>query len=197
MAEFVDKFGPRMTGSKNLDDAIDFLVNKLKSVELENVHTENALVPRWERGLETADLILPHIQKIAILGLGSSVGTPPPAGITADVIVVENFTEFRSLDDALVKGKIVVFVPTWVSYGVTVAYRRESASEAARKGAVAALVRSIAPFSIGLPHTGMQNYQDGVTKIPAACITIEDAEMLLRVYRRGLILYQFATQHMK
>lgn len=39
--------------------------------------------------------------------------------------------------------------------------------------------------SFSSPHTGMQQYQDGVPKIPTACITVEDAEMLSRMASRG------------
>lgn len=46
------------------------------------------------------------------------------------------------------------------------------------------MIRSIAPFSINSPHTGWQDYQNSTAKIPTACITIEDAEMLSRIAAR-------------
>lgn len=183
LSEFIDKFGPRFSGTKSLEDSIDYMVDKLKEVGLENVHTENATIPRWQRGFESCSLILPHEQNLPILGFGFSVGTPR-GGIIGDVVVVESFDEFDKLEDNVVRGKIVVFVPKWVSYGVTVKYRSKGASEASKKGAIAALVRSITPFSIGSPHTGMQSYEDGVVQIPVAALTVEDSEMLLRLYRR-------------
>lgn len=64
-------------------------------------------------------------------------------------------------------------------------YRRYAATEAARRGAAAALVRSVTQFSINTPHTGYQNYADDVKKIPVASLTLEDAEMLLRMFRNG------------
>lgn len=184
LSEFIDKFGPRFSGSKSLERSIDYMVDKLKEVGLENVHTENATIPRWQRGYESAQLVQPHEQNLPILGFGFSVGTPR-GGIIGDAVVVESFEEFDKLSDDAVRGKIVVFVPKWVSYGVTVQYRSKGASVASKKGAVAALVRSVTPFSIGSPHTGMQTYQKGVVEIPVAAITVEDAEMLLRLYRRG------------
>lgn len=74
----------------------------------------------------------------------------------------------------------------WISYGETVIYRSQGAVEAAKLGAVATLIRSITPFSIYSPHTGMMSYHDNITKIPAACITIEDANLLGRMSIRGI-----------
>ncbi|KAJ6625715.1 Carboxypeptidase Q [Pseudolycoriella hygida] len=185
LSEFIDTFGPRYSGTKSLENAIDFMNEKLKEVGLENVHTENATIPNWQRGFESAQLVQPHPQNLPMLGIGPSPATPA-GGIVADVVVVESFDELNSLSDDAVRGKIVVFVPVWVSYEVTVEYRVFGASRAARKGAAAALIRSIAPFSIGSPHAGWQLYEDDVVQIPAACITVEDAEMLKRIYRRGV-----------
>lgn len=179
-----DKFGGRLTGSQNLEDSIDWMLDELKKADLENIHTENATVNHWVRGFESAQLMSPRKINIPILGLGTTIGTIR-GGIIGDVIAVESFDEFNALSDDKVQGKIVVFVPNWVSYGKTVLYREYSASVAAKKGAIAVLVRSITPFSLNTPHTGMQSYEEGVKRIPAACITVEDAEMMLRMYRRG------------
>ena len=63
-----------------------------------------------------------------------------------------------------VKGKIVVYNEKWVDYDTTVIYRDRGASEAAKLGAVASLIRSVTPLSIYSPHTGGQDYQKG--KLP-------------------------------
>ncbi|KAK7116317.1 carboxypeptidase Q-like [Littorina saxatilis] len=183
LAEFVDKFGSRLTGSQNLENAIDYMLNTLRSDGLENVHGEPVTVPHWVRGEESAELLQPRSHPLAILGLGYSVGTPPE-GITAQVLVVRSFDELKARASEA-KGKIVVYNEDFVSYGTTVAYRSNGAAEGAKVGAVATLIRSVTPYSIYSPHTGMQDYQDGVPKIPTACITIEDAQMLWRMSQRG------------
>ncbi|XP_033740906.1 carboxypeptidase Q-like [Pecten maximus] len=183
LATFVDKFGNRVVGSQNLEDSIDYLLDKLKEDGLENVHGEDATVPHWVRGEESAEMLLPRRKNLALLGLGYSVGTPDN-GTQSEVIVV------RSWDDLdqhakQVKGKIVVYNQEWISYGVSVDYRSNGASRAAAYGAVATLIRSVTPLSVYSPHTGMQAYADGVKKIPTACITVEDAEMMDRMQQRG------------
>lgn len=174
-----------MAGTQSLERAIDYMVDEMKSAGLDNVHTENATVPHWRRGIEKCEMLTPHEADIKVCGFGFTVGTPA-GGITADVIAVETFDEFAKLPESQVRGKIALFVPKWEGYGKTVKYRSLAASVASKKGAVAALVRSITPYSIGSLHTGMQRYQKDVPRqIPVAAVTVEDAYMMLRLCRGG------------
>ncbi|XP_034937785.1 carboxypeptidase Q-like [Chelonus insularis] len=183
LADFVDEFGSRFTGTQNLENAIDYVLAKSRDLGLENVHGESAPVPRWVRGQESATLLSPREKDIKMLGLGYSVGTSPE-GITAEAIVVKSFEELEMRAEE-VAGKIVVYNQKYESYGKTVIYRSKGADAAAAHGAVAVLIRSITPFSIYSPHTGMMDYSGKVVKIPAACITIEDANLLGRMAIRG------------
>ena len=119
-----------------------------------------------------------------MLGLGMSVSTPP-AGITADVVVVPDFDALKKLGKPGVQGKIVVYNAPYTGYGQTVMYRIAGASQAAALGAVAVLVRSITPLAAQLPHTGTLQYDAKQAKIPAAAISIEDATMLARLQAEG------------
>ncbi|XP_061748833.1 carboxypeptidase Q-like isoform X5 [Nerophis ophidion] len=182
LADFTDTIGNRVSGSANLEMAIKYM-NKAMMQDGLDVHLEPVKIPHWVRGRESAQMILPRVKNLAILGLGSSVGTPTE-GIEAEVLVVQSFEELKRRAGE-VSGKIVVFNQPFVSYGETVAYREYGASEASKFGAVATLIRSITPFSINSPHTGWQDYQDGVKRIPTACITIEDADLMWRMVQRG------------
>ncbi|XP_012867899.1 PREDICTED: carboxypeptidase Q [Dipodomys ordii] len=183
LSYFIDTVGPRLSGSKNLDRAIEIMYKNLQQNGLDSVHLEPVKIPHWERGEESAVMLVPRLHKMAILGLGSSIGTPPE-GITAEVLVVTSFDELQRRSPEA-KGKIVVFNQPFVSYAITVQYRTHGAVEAAKVGALASLIRSVASFSVYSPHTGNQEYQDDVPKIPTACITVEDAEMLTRLASYG------------
>lgn len=183
LATLTDKFGSRLAGSQSLEDAIDYMLAQLKADGLENVHGEEAVIPHWIRGEESATMLQPRVHPLPMLGLGYSIGTGP-AGITADVIVVKSFDELQARASE-VPGKIVVYNNDYLGYGISVEYRALGAARAAKLGAVASLIRSVASLSIDSPHTGMQDYQDGIKKIPTACITVEDAEMMWRMAQRG------------
>ncbi|XP_028028602.1 carboxypeptidase Q-like [Bombyx mandarina] len=183
-SKFIDTFGARLAGSKALEKAIDHMVNLTRQNGLNDVTTEEVDIPYWQRIYESANMFEPYLKKISILGLGTSVSTPAE-GIKAEAIVIKSFDELEKTDENKIKGKIVVFDPPFVSYGETVVYRSLGASKASRKGAVATLVRSITPFSIYSLHTGAQDYENNVTKIPTAAITHEDADLFRRLQNLG------------
>ena len=183
LAEFTDMFGNRISGSENLEKSIDYMLKTLREDELDNVHGELVAVTHWIRNKEYARLLEPREYNITISGLGKSVGTPED-GITADAIVVRSFDELKTRSNEIT-GKIVIYNQDYEGYPTSASYRVVGASNAAKFGAVATLIRSVTPFSIHSVHTGVQEYIGNVTKIPTACITVEDAEMLDRMQQRG------------
>jgi carboxypeptidase Q len=183
IALLTETFGPRFSGSESLERAIDWTMAEMKKDGLDNVRGEPVMVPRWVRGAESAELVSPRRQVLPMLGLGGSIATPAQ-GITADVMVVASYDDLRARASEA-RGKIVLFNVPFTTYGQTVAYRSGGAVAAARVGAVASLVRSIAPWSMRTPHTGGMAYNDSVPKIPHAAITLEDADMIARMVQRG------------
>ncbi|XP_042238568.1 carboxypeptidase Q-like [Homarus americanus] len=183
LAELVDTFGHRLSGSKQLEDAIDWMLEVARSEGLDNAYTEDVTVPVWVRNNESLWMTRPRLQELNMLALGRSVGTPP-GGIRAEVLVVRDFKDLeRQAKKAA--GKIVVYNSRWRNYHEAVQYRMSGAVRAAKVGAVATLVSSLTPFSLNTPHTGYQTYGKSLVKIPAAYITVEDAAMLERMQRRG------------
>ncbi len=183
LAYLSDRIGHRLSGSRQLEEAIRWSMEEMRRDRLDNVRAEKVMVPHWVRGAESLEIVAPVARALPMLGLGNSVGTPPE-GITAEAVVVRNFDELESLGER-VRGKIVVYNVPFTTYGQTVAYRSAGASRAARYGAVAALVRSVGPVSLQTPHTGSLRYNEEQPRIPAAALTIEGAETLARMQERG------------
>jgi carboxypeptidase Q len=191
LATLTDKFGHRLSGSKSLEDAIDWILAQMKSDGLANVRGEPVMVPHWVRGEESAMLVSPRPYALHMIGLGNSVGTPVQ-GITAEVLVVSSFDDLTKRA-AEAKGKIVLFDHAGFpadkqgldGYRIANAYRGGSPAAAAKVGAVGVLIRSVSSFGIQNPHTGSTRYDTTLTKLPAAALSIEDAEMLHRMQDRG------------
>ena len=184
LGEMLDTFGPRLSGSSNLEKTLDWIIEEMNKDGLDNVHGEEVMVPKWVRGKESATMTAPWEKDLAILGLGGSVGTGP-RGLSGEVLVVDSFDDLTA-KASQAKGKIILYNVPFTTYGKTVQYRYRGASEAAKVGGIASLVRSVGPYSMNTPHTGTSAYEDGVKKIPHAAITLEDAAMMGRMAKRGL-----------
>ena len=183
LGRLVDGFGHRLAGSRSLEAAIDWVLAEMKKDGLQNVRGEPVKVAHWVRGEESVVLVRPRRDTLSMLGLGGSVATPK-AGITARVLVVSSFEELeRRKTDA--RGKIVLFDAPFTTYSETRRYRTDGPSAAARAGAVACLIRSVASNSIRSPHTGRTSYDSTAPRIPAAALSVEDAMLLHRMQDRG------------
>ena len=176
--------GHRLSGSSALERAIEWTYARMKAEGLENVRLQPVKVPHWVRGKEYAEVVSPFAKPFGILGLGGSIGTPPE-GITASIVVARNFDELEALGREKVEGKMVLYAPPWMDYSRNVAYRRAGASQAAKLGAVAALVRSVTDRSLYTPHTGSMQYADDLPRIPAAAVTVEDMLWMQRMRKAG------------
>jgi Zn-dependent M28 family amino/carboxypeptidase len=182
--------GARPAGSPAQKRAMEWGVAKLKALGFQNVHTEPFTITAWVRGPESAEVTGPYPQKLAILGLGGSVPTPA-GGIEAEVVLFHTYADLLAAPMGSLKGKIVVVTEPMVKaqdgsgYGAVNAVRTRGPAEAARRGAIAYLCRSLSTIDNRLPHTGATRYADGVPKIPAAAMSVADALMLDHMAERG------------
>jgi carboxypeptidase Q len=184
-SQLCDGIGNRLSGSPALERAVTWAAASMREDGLEHVRIQAVTVPHWVRGPEHAEMVAPDTQRVAMLGLGGSVGTPA-GGLTADVVVISSFAGLDSLPTDAVRGRIVLYDVPFTSYRETVRYRGEGANRAAARGAVAALVRSVASASLRSPHTGaMGAYVDSIPHIPSAAISVEDAQRIHRLTLRG------------
>ena len=178
-----DRYGHRLSGSDSLERALNWLEKTLRQDGFDSVTRQPVMVPRWERGNESLELVTPRQTPLAMLGLGGSIGTSN-RGLIAPVVPVRDFSDLAAKAD-MVRGKIVLFNVPFTTYGATVQYRAKGAVAAAKAGAVAAIVRSVGPKSLQTPHTGAMSYEDDVVKIPSCAVSIEGAELLQRLYDSG------------
>jgi carboxypeptidase Q len=196
VAHLTENIGPRPSGSPQAQAAVDYVAEELRKLGLE-VRLEEARVPHWIRGVETAELVefpgqaAGTKQKVVLTALGGS--TPTSAdGLTADVVVVNNFDQLKNLGRRKIAGKVVLFNTQFdkekaaagfagEAYGEAVLYRAKGAKAAAELGAVASLVRSVGGADYRLPHTGWGE----PAGIPAGAVTSEDADLIAHLVAQG------------
>lgn len=202
LRHLTNNIGPRLSGSPQAQQAVDYVAAEMRALGAD-VTLEKASVPHWIRGEEAGALLSwpgqapGTTQKIVLTALGGSVATSPE-GITAQVVVVDNFQQLSALPPDAVKGKILLFNHAFdkelaaqgnggAAYGGGVVYRGAGPIVAANAGAVAVLVRSVGGADFRLPHTGLTQYSPDIPKIPAAAVTAEDAEMLKDLAGQGSV----------
>ena len=182
--------GQRLAGTEAEARARDWGVAKFKQLGFKNVRIEPFQVDHWERHSEHAEITSPFPQKLMITALGGSIATDS-AGIVGQVVRFENLQALKDAPMKGLKGKIV-FVDEYMTrtqdgsgYGVAVKKRSGAAVEAGKRGAVAALIRSVGTDHHRFPHTGQMTYDQNVVKVPIAALSAPDADQLHRALGRG------------
>ncbi len=181
--------GARPAGSAAAHRASDWAVARFKALGYDKVTVETFPVPNWQRGAETAEVTVPYPQKLFITALGGSVATPP-LGLSAQVVLFKRFDDMLAQPEGSLKGKIAVVTERIIrtqdgaGYGAGYRIRGQGAVEAARRGAVGYMLRSLGTDSHRVPHTGSMTYDPAVSKIPAAALSNPDADLLERMTDR-------------
>ena len=198
LEHLTDSIGPRPSGSPQADAAAHYVADELRKLGLD-VRLEPVQVPHFLRGIDTAELVeypgqvQGAKQKIYVTALFGNSPTPEN-GITADVVVVNNFDELKALGKDQVAGKIVLYNEvfdhrkamsgqTGQAYGEAVRYRASGAQAASQLGAVGALVRSAGDGACRLPHTGWS----ADSPSPAGAVSAEDAGLIARLASMGKV----------
>lgn len=182
--------GPRLAGTEAEARARAWGLARMKALGFKNVRVETTMMHTWVRGIETAEVVSPFPQKLRLTALGGS-GATPAEGITAEIAYFPSFADLQAAPDGSLKGKIAFVSNAMVatqdgsSYGTFGAARFVGPNFAAKKGAVAIVIRSIGSDHGRGPHTGQTNFEKGVTPIPAAALSTSDADNLSRMVLRG------------
>jgi hypothetical protein len=182
--------GPRLAGTEAEARARQWMAQRFRALGFSNVRIETYDMPVWVRGEERAEIVSPFPQPLVVAALGNS-GATPTRGLEAEVVGYDSMEAFQAAPADQVRGKIV-FVSHAMprtqdgsGYGLFGAARREGPTLASRRGAVAILVRSIGTDYHRNPHTGVQNFAEGVRPIPAGALALPDAEQLQRILARA------------
>jgi hypothetical protein len=184
------EIGQRLAATEAEARARDWAVKRLTAMGFANVHVEPFDMLVWTRGAESAEIVSPFPQKLAIAALGYS-GSTGPQGATGEIVYFESVDALRLAPDSAVKGKIVFIdhhmIPTQdgIGYGQFGAPRRQGPTIASLKGAIGIVIRSIGTDHHRNPHTGVQYFTDGARPIPAGALSVPDAEQLMRILKRG------------
>lgn len=190
MRDLVYTAGPRPAGSAGDKAAVAWALKTMPTLGLARVRAEPVTVPHWVRGAEAGTIVSPGRFSVALAALGGSIGTPEE-GVEAEVIGFPSLAALEAASSAQVAGKIA-FVYTHMErtqdgagYGAAVPMRGGGALVAGEKGAVGLLIRSVGTDQNRLPHTGAMRLDKGSPKIPAAALSIPDADLLERLLSQG------------
>ena len=182
--------GQRLAATEAEGRARDWAVAKLKALGFANVRVEPFDMPVWTRGAESAEILSPFPQRMAVAALGYS-GSSGPQGVTGQIVYFDSVESLKAAPDSAVAGKIVFIdhhmmpAQDGSGYGQFGAPRRQGPTIASKKGAIAIVVRSIGTDHHRNPHTGVQYFADGAAPIPAGALSVPDAEQLVRILKRG------------
>ena len=184
LVELSTTIGPRLSGSPGAKLAVEWGKRELQRTA-DSVWLQPVMVPQWVRGKKEIARIKKSRSVINVCALGGSVGTGP-GGVTGEVVEVKNLEELKLLGEEKIRGKIVFFnrpmdpakIHTFSAYGGAVDQRGSGPSEAARFGAIGAIIRSMGLNQEDYPHTGSLRYEPSLPKIPAVAISTKHADQL-------------------
>jgi carboxypeptidase Q len=183
--------GPRLAGSAAEKRAAAWAKQRFEQIGFDKVWIETfPLEHGWERGIEKAEIISPSPQPLVVTALGGSVATPPE-GIEAEIALFKTYDALLAMPTNSLNGKIAVVTEPMVTtksgagYGAINRMRNAGPGEAAKRGAVAYLLRSLGTDHRRMPHTGATHYGEGAPHIPAAAMSVPDAEQLDRLVAKG------------
>jgi acetylornithine deacetylase/succinyl-diaminopimelate desuccinylase-like protein len=181
------EIGPRIAGSEADARAVAWAEAKFKALGFDKVWKEPVTFPKWERRSEYAQVVGKHAQPLSITALGGS----PGGTVEADVVRFADLAALQAAPEGSLKGKIA-FVDYQMTayrdgrdYGKGGAVRSKGPSEAIRKGAVGFVMRSAGTDSHRVPHTGITRFDDGLTPVPSAALSVPDANQLARLVALG------------
>jgi carboxypeptidase Q len=187
------KIGHRLSGSIGAEKAVNATKKMLIDAGADTVYLQPCIVPHWVRLSKEEGFFMVDGKKypLQLTSLGNSEGSKNKM-IGSSVVEVKSMNELHALGNAI-KGKIVffniqmdpTFIGTFNAYGAAGIGRRSGPAQAAKYGAIAVMVRSLASNADDYPHTGMTRYNDSFPKIPAVAISTNNANAISKLIKEG------------
>jgi Zn-dependent M28 family amino/carboxypeptidase len=174
--------GPRMGGTEGDEKAVAWARQVMKDLEFDRVWLEHVSFPLWQRRSESAQVVGPVSESLAVTALGGSPGTG--GALTGEVVHFPNLEALEESSPESVAGKIAFISERMVrsrdgsGYGKTVRQRSRGPFVAARKGALALLIRSAGTNGNGRPHTGMISGSEPGDPVPSAALSHPSADLI-------------------
>lgn len=182
--------GARPAGSPADARAVAWALDRCRALGLQRVRAEPLNLRIWQRGPASAELVAPERFELVLAALGNSVGTPE-GGLEGEIAWYESFAALKADTSDRARGRIV-FVDQrtersrdGAGYGQAAPARFGSAAQAARRGALAVVIRSIGTDSDRIAHTGSMRYDDDGARIPAVAVSVPDADRIAALQARG------------
>ena len=186
--------GARLAGSEADARAVAWAEAKFKQLGFDRVWLEPVTFPKWERRSERAAVLGPNAQALHLTALGGS----PGGTVEGEVVRFPDLAALEAVPAGSLAGKIA-FVDYRMErardgsgYGPGSRVRSRGPSAAIRAGAIGFLMRSAGTDSHRNPHTGITRFDEGLTPVPSAALSVPDADQLARLLQIGPQLLQVA-----
>lgn len=188
VSELTTRFGPRPAGSAAEHAAADWVAARLRASGFDRVEIEPFPLVGWRRGEEWAGITGPHPQPLVATALGGSPATPE-GGVVGDVALFESLDALRDAPHGALEGRIALVNQRMPrapgAYGAVVPGRLFAPAEAAERGAIALLLRSLGTGAGRFAHTGSTRYHEGRVPVPSFALAGADADQIERLLALG------------
>src|SRR5690606_13175624 len=188
------EIGPRLPGSEADARAVAWAQAKFAELGFDRVWTEPVTFPRWVRNSESARVVGDHAHPLVVTALGGSAG----GEVEAEIVRFADFEALEAAPDGSLEGRIAFLdfqmerTADGSGYGAAGGTRGRGPSVASSKGAVGFLMRSLGTSQARVASTGITRFADGVKPIPAAALSLPDADQLNRLLERGPVTVQLS-----
>ncbi|MEG3191915.1 M28 family peptidase [Lysobacter sp. D1-1-M9] len=179
--------GARLAGSEADARAVAWARAKFEELGFDKVWVEPVTFLKWERRSERGEVLGANAQQLTLTALGGS----PGGTVEGEVVRFADLAALEAAPAGSLDGKLA-FVDYKMErardgsgYGPGSRVRSRGPSEAIEAGAIGYLMRSAGTDSHRNPHTGITRFDEGLTPVPSAALSVPDADQLARLLALG------------